>query len=120
MRLGRHLLEKVKSRREAYHKSEAFYFKQFIKAARHQDFDSATTELYRWLDHLALQEPSVRAFARAYGSDTLRRQVEAIELAVSAGKEATLDIHEWKSARQSMLKQQHSEGGPRPDRWINP
>jgi len=93
------------TRREEYRSSEGFYFKKFRKAARSKNEAMARQALYRWIDQLQLEEPSLSFFAKNFGSTTLATDI--------------LNIRAWSEARKNYI--QGNFNNEKNNRlWINP
>lgn len=95
----------IKKRRDAYLNSEAFYFKKYQKAARYKDSALAQQSLYRWIDQLHLNEPTLAYFAEKYGSDKLQQKI--------------LDTKGWSVARRNYLNGNITTETKK-ENWINP
>ncbi len=92
-------------RRERYRNSEAFYFRKFQKAAREKNSSVAIQCLYRWIDQLQLQEPTLLYFVDTYGAPKLLENL--------------IDIKMWSQARSNYRSgKANNELNPR--LWINP
>ncbi|MDX2432901.1 MAG: hypothetical protein QNK35_18320 [Bacteroides sp.] len=97
-----------KIQREAYLDSEIFYFRKFQKAARRKDPGLARQSLYRWIDQLHLQEPTLSFFVENYGSKVLLDSPESL-----------FNRSEWSRARKNFLRgslNTRRDSSP----WINP
>ena len=94
--------------REEYKNSEKYYFRKYLKAARTKDSSLAQQALYRWIDQLHLQEPSLAYFQEHYGNPDLLDSPENI-----------FNVAEWSRARKNYnMGKVRQEKNPEP--WINP
>ena len=57
----------------------SIFFNLFLSAVRHKDGHQILQSLYRWLDEIELEEPTITYFAKSYGSSKLIKEVNAIE-----------------------------------------
>ncbi|GAA0877626.1 hypothetical protein GCM10009119_05940 [Algoriphagus jejuensis] len=103
----RQLYFRQKAKRSAYLVSEAYFFDQFKKALRSGDRSEISTKLYRWIDSMHLEEPSVSYFLRKFGVKSgSKTKVEF----------STISMEIWEKARQSYLHRDR----PLDSGWINP
>lgn len=92
-------------RREEYRSSERFYFNKFRKAARSKNKALTRQTLYRWIDQLQLEEPSLSFFAENYGNNALVADL--------------FNVRGWSQARKNYVQGEvNKEHKIRP--WINP
>ena len=118
------LLIRIKNKREAYHKSEKFYFKLFLKQVNKKDSKSSVNSFYKWLDHLELKESTLDHFVRSYGSKELISKLNQDES--KKVTELLKSVGQIKEARKNYLKA--SVNNPKKDpiskmkplQWINP
>lgn len=99
----KHLLRSVKSRREAYLHSEAYYFDKLKGAIRRKREAEIVNALYRWIDELQLDEPTFKF---------LQVLVNDVETDISG-----LTVDKLKSIRMKHLRQSKEV---RKNRWIAP
>jgi hypothetical protein len=111
----------LRKRHEQYLRSEAYYFDRFKKMAAGNHPKSTLNALYRWIDELHLREPSLKYFARNYGSEQLLNEVTELEKSsVDHLSKFQINIGEWKKARQ---RYNHGQIKTKPFdsiSWINP
>jgi hypothetical protein len=108
-------------RRLAYLNSERYYWDLFKHEYLKEESSSALKSLYRWLDELQLDEPTIAHFVDAYGSVRLKT---AFTQGISTGKLATSLLQksligEWTQARSNYLNAglRSLKGS---SYWINP
>ena len=94
--------------REQYKNSEKYYFMQYRKAVRLKNRTLAQQSLYRWIDQLHLQEPSLAYFQEHYGSPDLLDSPENI-----------FNVDEWSRARNNYIHGR-SNSDYSPEAWVNP
>ncbi|MGY4480538.1 BatD family protein [Bradyrhizobium sp. USDA 3364] len=115
-------------RRDAYRRSEAFYFDRFRRAARHDDASSTYFALLDWLPHLETTAPpdSIGAFKAMARDPALDREIGAIENALFARE---CDPQRWSSrrllhhvtaARRDLQRRARRRDDPRLHRDLNP
>ncbi|MCA0930874.1 hypothetical protein LCM02_00335 [Lutimonas saemankumensis] len=118
------LLARIKNKREAYLKSEKYYFQLFLKQVGKKDNKSSLNALYKWIDHLELKEPTLVFFAHQYGSREFRSALDLTD----GDKNAIIlnNLHGIKEARKNYLKglvdnsAKQKIQGKNPFQWINP
>ena len=94
--------------REQYKNSEKYFFRKYRKAARLKNSSLAQQALYRWIDQLHLQEPSLAYFQEHYGRPDLLDSPENI-----------FNVAEWSRARNNYIHGR-SNSNYSPEAWINP
>jgi hypothetical protein len=94
--------------REQYKNSEKYYFRKYLKAARLKNRTLALQSLYRWIDQLHLQEPSLAYFQEQYGNPDLLDSPENI-----------FNVAEWSRARNNYIHGR-SNSDYSPEAWVNP
>lgn len=116
------LRRKFIRRREQYHKSELYYFRYFKKVSKREDTVKAVEALYRWIDELDLEEPTLQYFATTYGAAELVREVKLLEQQMNSdhGRALSFNFKAWSKARNSCLRgiRQTEAGGH--SLWVNP
>ena len=116
--ITRGLLKKWRHRREAYLNSEKYYFKLFLNKADNKDANESLNALYRWIDRLDLEEPTLKNLALNYGSSDF---ISNLDLAKRESNFNPLDkIHFVKQARKNYLKSRSHKKKLRIQDWINP
>jgi len=119
--LLRRLARFIQFRREAYRNSEAYYFHGFKKAARGKNLGTATQALYRWIDELHLQEPSIAYFARRYGTQELQEEARRMtEGGVKPQAGPGITFSQWQKARTQYLAMHAQQVQGQTNTWINP
>lgn len=117
--LIRWLIKKEKARRIAYKNSEKYAFDQFKDALKRDSGNETVNRLYRWLDHLGLDEPTVDGLLHASGVIELTAErVKVDSFSNSDSANLKLDPETWKNARKKFLNRpvpQHNSND-----WINP
>ncbi len=118
----RSLRKIVNNRREQYHNSELFYFREFKKASKRQNPAGVVQALYRWIDQIQLEEPTLRYFAAKYGTNKLIREVKLLEQHINSNNIAALSFNfkAWTEARKNCLKAIIHKEGSNSTLWINP
>ncbi|WKK66652.1 hypothetical protein [Lutimonas zeaxanthinifaciens] len=117
------LLTRIKNNRKAYLESEKFHFKIFLSEVAKKDSKSSLNALYKWIDHLELNEPTLSYFANRYGS---REFIKALNSYDSEKISIIVSADEIKKARTNYLKgkvnnpEKHTSQGKKPLQWINP
>ncbi len=116
---GRLLIRKYREARGAYLGSEKYYFDQFMKALK-QGSSDATAKLYRWIDELNLDEPSIYGLAHALQDQALAAYVMKVASGSGHGTAVKSDVSTWRKVRRAALSgPQHQKPDVRPS-WINP
>jgi hypothetical protein len=113
---------KLKLKQETYKVSEAFYFKQFMKATNGSNSTKIINTLYSWIDKLDLEQPTITYFISTYGDSTLKQEYASILKAKQNTPSSTLklDIKKWKMARSNFLAQQKNNFKTITRDWVNP
>ncbi|GEM_PF-1014144 len=110
-----------KKRKEAYLHSEAYYFDQFKKAVRGEGDSAIIKTLYRWIDELKLDEPSVEALAELADSQEILREKEKIDnYSLGTKTPLNLDLKIWKRSREVYLHKFTKQESTLAKDWINP
>ena len=96
----------VKQHREQYCKSELYYFRYFKKLSKRKDPVKAIEALYRWIDQLDMDEPTLQYFALTYGTSKLVREAELFQQQFNSGNTTALSFYlkAWSEARKKWLK----------------
>lgn len=110
---GRLLISKLHEAQEAYRGSEKYYFDQFIKTSKSRS-NSMTSYLYRWIDELDLDSPTVESFVNLYGSNQLKDKIARKEELTS------ISSKEWSEARERMIRSSKTSMVSSDTYWINP
>ena len=100
------LIKRSKKARQAYLKSESYYFKEFLKSIVSRDLKKIEKKLYNWIDSLKLEEPSLNYLLRHY-SDKSSLNINY----------DSLSVREWKQIRKNYLSGNHRK---KDSIWINP
>jgi len=112
----------VKKHREQYRNSELYYFRHYKKVSKREDPVKAVEALYRWIDQLDLEEPSLQYFTTTFGTSELVREVELFQQHINSNNAIafSLSFKAWSEARKNCLKGSlQTEGGVH-SLWINP
>lgn len=112
------ILDKIKSRNQAYLNSEIFYFKNFLKQASRNNKTASLNAMYQWIDRLELAEPTLKYFALNYGSKEFID--EMIEAENNAYLDPSLLRNHIKTARKRYLKKGKEQSNKTFTQWINP
>lgn len=116
--ISKGLIQKWKNQRVAYLNSEKYYFKLFLNKADNKDANESLNALYRWIDRLDLEEPTLKNLALNYGSSDF---ISNLDLAKRESNFNPLDkIHFVKQARKNYLKSRSHKKKLRIQDWINP
>lgn len=111
----------IKERNEQYHNSEAFYFQQFKKATQKMEPTGIIQSLYRWIDKLNLDEPSIQYFALRFGASDLKKDMQTLENHFGQIEPGiSLNLKAWEKARKNYLKETEIEFTANNNEWINP
>ena len=112
----------VTQHREQYCKSELYYFRYFKKVSKRKDPVKSIEALYRWIDQLDMDEPTLQYFAKTYGTSKLVREAELFQQHFNSGNTTTLSfyIKAWSEARNNYLKGKRQTAGGGQTLWINP
>ena len=108
-RLLRILIPQYKKRRRAYLNSEPYYFKKFVATLRLGNQKMIANSLYRWLDELQLETPSIHEFVFRYGDGEIH--TEEFE---------KITKKQWTRARENYIKSLHINIPNKKTEWINP
>ncbi|UXP31933.1 hypothetical protein N6H18_16430 [Reichenbachiella agarivorans] len=112
----RYLIAAFRQHRQNYRASEAYFFDLYKKASHHNKANQSEQALYRWIDELKLEQPTLRYFVDNFGTDALRQAFSNRETVSSL----CLHTKEWKSARKNYLQSQNQLGFQSQPGWINP
>ena len=110
---GRLLLIKYREAQQAYRGSEKYYFDQFTSAAK-SNSSSAANKLYRWIDELNLENPTIEHFVGLYGSSQLKDHI------ATNSEVAKIPVKEWTDARNRMIQLSNTSMATNDTHWINP
>jgi len=112
----------VKKHREQYRNSELYYFRYFKKVSKRKDPVKAVEALYRWIDQLDMEEPTLQYFAKTFGTSKLLREAELFQQHFNSGNTTTLSFYlkAWSEARNNYLKGKPQTAGGGQILWINP
>ncbi|WP_229239718.1 BatD family protein [Echinicola soli] len=116
------LVKRYQEKRQRYLRSEPYFFDQFKRAAKNGESKKGLNALYRWIDQLGLQEPTLQYFAEGWGSPGLKHYVR--QWSRVDGKDLKLDedfVKELSVSREIFL----NASGEIPSAlteaiWINP
>jgi hypothetical protein len=113
--------ELYRKKREAYRRSEKYYFRQFILKAKSDDRKETLKAAYQWIDRLHLKEPTLKYFAENFGNDALLNDVHLLEAqTLSSSKKVSVSTTHWQAARQEYIKTNYSVDTGAKTMWINP
>lgn len=112
----------VTQHREQYCKSELYYFRYFKKVSKRKDPVKAIEALYRWIDQLDMDEPTLQYFATTFGTSKLVREAELFQQHFNSGNTTALSFYlkAWSEARNNYLKGKPQTAGGVQTLWINP
>ncbi len=108
-----------KKRRETFRQSEAYFFRRFKQAARKKEQGVAAKLLYRWIDELALDEPSVDHFVGRFGTAHLKKEWELGKQDLKRMVNRAF-IKEWEGTRNNYTAGKSSAKEAGKEVWINP
>lgn len=106
-------------RRDQFKNSEKFYFLSFQKAARAKNMALAKQSLYRWIDQLQLEEPTLIYFVENYGSKELLSDVQEELNTQMKSSKFMFKVPEWSEARRNYIHGK-TKGEYILLHWINP
>jgi hypothetical protein len=113
--------EFYRKKREAYRRSEKYYFRQFILKAKSDDRKETLKAAYQWIDRLKLKEPTLKYFAGNFGNDALLDDIDRLETqTINSSNKVSVNIADWKLARQEYMKTSDSVDTGAKTMWINP
>lgn len=118
---GKRIYRILKSRKQIFMASEAYFFKRFLSASQGGNSVKMINALYVWIDKLKLKEPTLESFVSSYGNETLATDLNSIKAASNGDSSLKLNIKLWIKARKVYLKAIHknpAEGSS--NNWINP
>ncbi len=101
------VLKSYKRKRAVYLNSEKYYFDLFIKSIRSKNQQEIQKTLYRWIDMLHLDEPTISNFVKTYGIESM------IE-------DKIINEKEWVLARKKYISRQKNNIKIQNSLWINP
>jgi hypothetical protein len=114
----------IKKRRELYRNSELYHFRNFKEVSKQQNPVKSLVALYRWIDQLDLEEPTLQYFTSTYGSASLVSEIELLEQHVNSvpTRAFSFDFKVWSKARKNYVSGTEQPGDGVSDRamWINP
>ncbi len=107
-----------KKRKENYLNSEAFYFDKFKGAAKENKQSEALNYLYKWIDRLELEEPTLNYLCDQYfENEELKKE---IELLLSNELVKSIHIQNWKKLRTAYFLVHKKKKEQVLIKWINP
>ena len=112
----------LKRRKEAYRKSEAFYFKNFTSSLDSPDQNKTINSLYQWIDQVKLNPPTVENFVDKYGQGILEGDIDRLGKYINGEKGAAIRFNKnnWVQARERLLKEQKAIKSTTSVDWVNP
>lgn len=110
--------EYLRKRREAYLQSELYYFDQFRKAAKNYS-QTAVSALYQWIDHLNLEESTLKKLAEHCNSEAISDEIKRFEDHTRSEKNEPFkwNLRCWSEARHSYFSKEQIIS--KRDDWIN-
>ena len=112
----------VTQHREQYCKSELYYFRYFRKVSKRKDPVKAIEALYRWIDQLDIDEPTLQYFATTFGTAILVKEAELFQQHINSNNAIAFpwDFKAWSEARKNYLNEKPQTAGSGQTLWINP
>lgn len=106
--------------RKEYRTSETYAFRRFLSAVSSKKSHLILPSLYRWISHLQLGEPTLKAFAAKAQFAPLNTEIDQLEKQLNdqPGKSIDLDKTIWRKARKSFLNAKKKP--QKVNSWINP
>ena len=109
----------IKKNNKVYKQSEAYAFKRFKIAIRSQNRKTIIPQLYKWLDQLHLEEPTLNAVFLKSKNEKLLVEIKNIE--EQLGKDDSsliINYNLWAKVRKDLL--QGNKNTTLINTWINP
>ncbi len=106
-------------KRAAYRASETYAFRRFLSTVSSKKSQLILPNLYLWISHIQLGEPTLKAFAAKAKYAPLNTEIDRLELQLNnQPKHLDLDKTIWRKARKYFLnaKRKPRENGF----WVNP
>lgn len=113
------LLKKIRDRRVAYLSSEPYFYKRFQASLKEQEIQITINALYRWIDQLNLEEPTLQYFAQAYGNEEFK-SFSSVSLEKITAQEFKNQKSNFQNARSVYLQGLDKEIDGNNTVWINP
>ena len=121
--LIRYLLKARKAyirKRKEYRASETYAFRRFLSTVSSNKSHLILPTLYRWISHIQLEEPTLKAFAAKAQYAPLNTEIDRLEKQLNEQPGKLIDVNKtiWRKARKSFL---NAKKKPRENRfWVNP
>lgn len=111
--------KKYREKRKKFLQSEMYFFMKFLKSISTQETDKILTAMYRWIDKLDLEQPTMHALNEFIHYKSLSKEIDAIETQLkSPNKLLVLNKKIWmKSRTKYNEKKKHPYVS---SDWINP
>ncbi len=107
-------------KRKEYRASETYAFRRFLSKVSSKKSNLILPALYRWISHIQLEAPTLKAFAAKAQYEPLITEIDQLEKQLNEQPEKLIDLDKtiWRKARKSFL---NAKKKPRENRfWVNP
>ena len=119
-KIGVKISRVLKIRKQAYLKSEKYYFDQFIKSLKKGDSSVQINSFYKWISMLNLEEPTLNYFVSKFGSNELLQKIEESVNKQQENNFPTVASKEWSKLRANYLFLKNKDLGAQSKYWVNP
>ena len=109
-------------KREKYLNSELYFFRKFQSALKQRDVNKVKNSLYRWLDQIEIEEPTIQYFVENFGTEQLIQQYRELDEGKNKDTKLSFVFNEnvWNESRKKYLKAQRNTKKTFDVFWINP
>jgi len=121
-RIAKNVNRKLKLKKEAYKVGEAYFFRRFLKAVKKGNSDEIMNTLYRWIDKLQLEEPTVQYFVSKYAKNELSQDLVQLMNSTNTKQSIKLKLSTkpWIEARLKFLNDTKNDSTKDSYDWVNP
>jgi len=121
IKTSKKVYKNLKFKQEAHRVSEAYFFNKFLKEIKKQDSKEILNALYKWIDKLQLETPTIEYFVLKYSNGALDQDL--VPLFNSANMESSsilkLNTKGWVRARANFLSTTKNVESNVSNDWVN-
>lgn len=119
IKIIRFLLRKHRRNRAEYLISEKYYFNQFLKSISTKSSQQITIKLYRWIDELPIENPTLESLSLFCKNSELENEIKSVN---QPNKSKILDLKKvlWHRIRKQVLQNKSIKKTSSLRDWINP
>ena len=102
--------------------SELYFFRKFQNDLKQKNVNKVKNSLYRWLDQIEIEEPTIQYFVENFGTEQLIQQYRELDEGKNKDTKLSFVFNEnvWNESRKKFLKTQRNTKKTFDVFWINP